>query len=165
LFQLNSQIEIEGDGDDLFSQDGDSGSLIVNSHRLAVALLFAGSDLGGSNGKGLTYAKHLQACPNMVAGQEPVFDPLSEGAVEHARQRVLYGNARRGPEPRAPPRVQHGPGVQFTAAAFIRRLESVGAAVSKVRWGLGGARAYFLPWAPDNINLSHLSPHPGPGAS
>ncbi|HWE37583.1 MAG TPA: hypothetical protein VG406_13525 [Isosphaeraceae bacterium] len=59
--QFNDQIEIEGDGDSPFSQGGDSGSLIVDADRLAVALLFAGSDLGGTNGKGLTYANPLAA--------------------------------------------------------------------------------------------------------
>ena len=59
--QFNNQVEIEGDGDDPFSQGGDSGSLIVNANRKAVALLFAGGDLGGSNGKGLTYANPIDA--------------------------------------------------------------------------------------------------------
>ena len=44
-----------------FSQGGDSGSLIVDADRRAVGLLFAGSDQGGSNGKGLTYANPLRA--------------------------------------------------------------------------------------------------------
>ncbi len=51
----------EGDGDDPFSQAGDSGSLVVNADRKAVALLFAGGDLGGSNCKGLTYANPINA--------------------------------------------------------------------------------------------------------
>jgi hypothetical protein len=38
------------------------GSLIVDADsRLAVALLFAGGDVGGSNGKGLTYANPIHA--------------------------------------------------------------------------------------------------------
>lgn len=40
---------------------GDSGSLIVDAERKTVALLFALSDLGGSNGKGLTYANPIDA--------------------------------------------------------------------------------------------------------
>jgi hypothetical protein len=59
--QFNNQVEIEGAGDDAFSQGGDSGSLIVDADRKAVALLFAGGDLGGSNGKGLTYANPIDA--------------------------------------------------------------------------------------------------------
>ncbi len=59
--QFNNQVEIEGDGDNPFSQGGDSGSLIVNADRKVVALLFAGGDHGGSNGKGLTYANPIDA--------------------------------------------------------------------------------------------------------
>ena len=41
---------------------GDSGSVIVEeSTRLAVALLFAGGDVGGTNGKGLTFANPIHA--------------------------------------------------------------------------------------------------------
>jgi hypothetical protein len=54
--RFDGQVEIEGDGDDTFSAGGDSGSLIVDADREAVALLFAGGDVGGSNGKGLTFA-------------------------------------------------------------------------------------------------------------
>ena len=42
-----------------FSAGGDSGSLIVGADRRAVALLFAGSDQGGANGQGLTYANPI----------------------------------------------------------------------------------------------------------
>jgi hypothetical protein len=59
--RFDNQIEIEGDGDEPFSQGGDSGSLIVDGDRLAVALLFAGGDLGGANNKGLTYAHPIDA--------------------------------------------------------------------------------------------------------
>jgi hypothetical protein len=57
--RFDDQIEIEGAGDRAFSDGGDSGSLIVDADRLAVALLFAGGDQGGSNGRGLTYANLL----------------------------------------------------------------------------------------------------------
>jgi hypothetical protein len=59
--RFDNQVEVEGDGDAPFSQGGDSGSLIVDADRKAVALLFAGGDLGGSNGKGLTYANPIDA--------------------------------------------------------------------------------------------------------
>ncbi len=58
---FDNQLEIEGVGDEAFSLGGDSGSLIVDSGRRGVGLLFAGSDLGGTNGKGLTYANPLPA--------------------------------------------------------------------------------------------------------
>lgn len=58
--RFDGQIEIEGAGDGPFSQGGDSGSLIVNSDGRGVALLFAGGDQGGTNGKGLTYANPLR---------------------------------------------------------------------------------------------------------
>ena len=39
----------------------DGGSLIVGRDKRGVALLFAGSDQGGANGQGLTYANPLRA--------------------------------------------------------------------------------------------------------
>jgi hypothetical protein len=39
--------------------EGDSGSLILGEDRPAVGLLFAGTDLGGTNGQGLTYANPI----------------------------------------------------------------------------------------------------------
>ena len=59
--RFDNQIEVEGAGDEPFSAGGDSGSLIVDEDRRAVALLFAGGDLGGANGKGLTYANPIRA--------------------------------------------------------------------------------------------------------
>jgi hypothetical protein len=57
--RFDGQIEIEGAGTKPFSDGGDSGSLIVNSRMEAVALLFAGSDTGGRNGAGLTFANPI----------------------------------------------------------------------------------------------------------
>ena len=59
--RFDNQIEIEGGGAHAFSDGGDSGSLIFNGDRQAVALLFAGGDSGGSNGMGLTYANPIRA--------------------------------------------------------------------------------------------------------
>ena len=56
---FDNQIEIEGSGARSFSDSGDSGSLIVDDDRMAAALLFAGSDHGGTNHKGLTFANPL----------------------------------------------------------------------------------------------------------
>lgn len=58
--RFDDQIEIEGAGEDPFSDGGDSGSLIVDDQFRGVALLFAGSDQGGTNGRGLTYANPLR---------------------------------------------------------------------------------------------------------
>ncbi|HKI35041.1 MAG TPA: hypothetical protein VKA46_24505 [Gemmataceae bacterium] len=52
--RFDNQIEIEGEGADAFAAGGDSGSLIVDEERRAVALLFAAGDTGGANGQGLT---------------------------------------------------------------------------------------------------------------
>jgi hypothetical protein len=57
--RFDGQIEIEGSGNAPFSDGGDSGSLIVNADMLAVALLFAGSERGGRNGMGLTFANPI----------------------------------------------------------------------------------------------------------
>jgi len=58
--RFDDQLEIEGARGGPFSAGGDSGSLIFTSgDRLAAALLFAGSQEGGSNGAGVTYANVL----------------------------------------------------------------------------------------------------------
>ena len=59
--RFDDQLEIEGAGAKSFSDGGDSGSLIVDDDRLAVALLFAGGDTGGTNGMGLTYGNPIQS--------------------------------------------------------------------------------------------------------
>jgi hypothetical protein len=58
--KFDGQIEVETTSSGPFSQGGDSGSLIVDADRRAVALLFAGSDMGGSNGLGLTFANPIR---------------------------------------------------------------------------------------------------------
>ena len=62
--RFDGQIEIEGAGTRPFSDGGDSGSLIVDSGMKAVALLFAGSDTGGRNGAGLTFANPIHRVLN-----------------------------------------------------------------------------------------------------
>ncbi|HEX6973091.1 MAG TPA: hypothetical protein VF147_01755 [Vicinamibacterales bacterium] len=57
--RFDGQIEIEGTGSRSFSDGGDSGSLIVNADMQAVALLFAGSERGGKNDMGLTFANPI----------------------------------------------------------------------------------------------------------
>ena len=61
VLTFDNQIEIEGAGNKSFSDAGDSGSLIVDDQMQAAALLFAGGDHGGTNGKGLTYANPIAA--------------------------------------------------------------------------------------------------------
>ena len=63
---FNNQIEIEGTGNAPFSDGGDSGSLVVNEDRQGIALLFAGTDIGGSNQQGLTYANPLSFVLNAL---------------------------------------------------------------------------------------------------
>lgn len=58
--RFDNTIEIEGVGEGPFSDGGDSGSLIVDEDLRAVGLLFAGSDQGGVNGQGLTYANPIR---------------------------------------------------------------------------------------------------------
>ncbi len=59
--KFDGQVEIESADIGPFSQGGDSGSLIVDANRRAVALLFSGSDQGGSNGQGLTFANPIRS--------------------------------------------------------------------------------------------------------
>jgi hypothetical protein len=57
VVRFDDQIEVEG-LDGAFSAPGDSGSLVVTADESgaeAVGLLFAGSEIGGSQGQGLTY--------------------------------------------------------------------------------------------------------------
>lgn len=61
VIRFDNQIEIESAGAGPFSDDGDSGSLIVGADLRAVGLLFAGGDQGGANGQGLTYANPIDA--------------------------------------------------------------------------------------------------------
>ena len=56
---FDDQVEIEGSGTKSFDESGDSGSLIVDGDLRAAALLYAGSDHGGSNGKGVTYGNPI----------------------------------------------------------------------------------------------------------
>jgi hypothetical protein len=56
---FNDQIEIESTTAHAFSAGGDSGSLILDEKKMACALLFAGSEAGGRNGRGLTYANPI----------------------------------------------------------------------------------------------------------
>lgn len=56
---FDDQIEIEGLGSHAFAHGGDSGSLVVNDRFEVIALVFAGSETGGTNGYGLTYANTI----------------------------------------------------------------------------------------------------------
>jgi hypothetical protein len=57
---FDNQLEIESTSSRPFSDGGDSGSLIVDRAKNAVAQLFAGSDTGGRRNLGLTYATPIQ---------------------------------------------------------------------------------------------------------
>lgn len=59
--RFDDQIEVEGLGPDPFSRGGDSGSLVVREDGVALGLLFAGSETGGENGRGLTYVNPVDA--------------------------------------------------------------------------------------------------------
>jgi hypothetical protein len=59
--KFDGQVEVESAESGSFSQGGDSGSLIIDADRRAVALLFAGSDQGGSHSQGLTFANPIRA--------------------------------------------------------------------------------------------------------
>lgn len=59
--RFDGQIVIEGAGQGAFSKPGDSGSLIITEGLEAMALLFAGSDAGGTNGRKLTFANPMQS--------------------------------------------------------------------------------------------------------
>lgn len=58
---FDNQIEIESTSAGPFSQGGDSGSLVYREDGLALGLLFAGSQIGGPGGTGLTYVNPITA--------------------------------------------------------------------------------------------------------
>jgi len=57
---FDGQISIEGVGKGAFSKGGDSGSLVVTESLEPAALIFAGTDTGGTNNRGISYATPLQ---------------------------------------------------------------------------------------------------------
>jgi hypothetical protein len=57
---FNDSLEIESTTSRPFSDGGDSGSLIVDTEKKAVAQLFAGSDIGGRGNLGVTYATPIR---------------------------------------------------------------------------------------------------------
>jgi len=57
---FDHQIEVEGLAG-AFSRGGDSGSLVYREDGVALGLLFAGSETGGSDGSGLTYCNPIDA--------------------------------------------------------------------------------------------------------
>lgn len=61
FLRFDNQFEVEGAGDAPFSRGRDSGSLVVDSDRRAVGLLFAGGTVGGTNGQGLTFVNPIRA--------------------------------------------------------------------------------------------------------
>lgn len=61
VLRFDGQVELEAEDPGPFSHGGDGGSLIVAADRRAVALLFAGSDQGGTNGQGLTFANPMRS--------------------------------------------------------------------------------------------------------
>jgi len=67
MLRFDNQIEIEGTGAAPFSEGGDSGSLVVDEERHAVGLLFAGGEIGGSNGQGLSYSNPIRPVLDLLA--------------------------------------------------------------------------------------------------
>ncbi|RBY93115.1 hypothetical protein [Blastococcus sp. TF02A-30] len=69
IFSFDDQVEIEGLAGG-FSAGGDSGSVIWRSRdRAPFALLFAGSDTGGSQGTGVTFANPLATVLDLLAAE------------------------------------------------------------------------------------------------
>jgi hypothetical protein len=60
IFRFWNLIEIEGLGLDPFSRPGDSGSIVLDDNEHGVGLVFGGTERGGSNGQGLSYANDLK---------------------------------------------------------------------------------------------------------
>ena len=69
---FDDQIEIEGAGNRTFSSGGDSGSAILDEENRICGLLFAGSETGGRNGRGLTYANPIATVLRRLAIELPI---------------------------------------------------------------------------------------------
>lgn len=72
VVRFDGQIEVEGFADQAFSEGGDSGSLVVTADESgaeAVGLLFAGSETGGANGRGLTYLNPIDVVLTALQAQ------------------------------------------------------------------------------------------------
>lgn len=67
VVSFDDQIEIESTGAGPFSAGGDSGSLILDADNFGCALLFAGSETGGRNSRGLTYANPIDVVLRKLA--------------------------------------------------------------------------------------------------
>lgn len=63
---FNRQTEISAADGTPFSAGGDSGSVIFDLQGRAFGLLFAGSDQGGHNGLGVTYANDLRSVVKLL---------------------------------------------------------------------------------------------------
>jgi hypothetical protein len=61
VLAFDDQIEVESTRDGSFSEGGDSGSVVYRSDGVALGLLFAGSETGGTDGTGLTYVNPIGA--------------------------------------------------------------------------------------------------------
>ncbi|WP_425618404.1 hypothetical protein NA78x_002109 [Anatilimnocola sp. NA78] len=59
VLRFDQQIEIEGTGHKAFCDGGDSGSVVVDKGLHPIGLLFAGSSIGSTNGKGLTFVNPI----------------------------------------------------------------------------------------------------------
>lgn len=65
-YSCNDAIEVEGVGSTPFSEGGDSGSVVYTRDLRGFGLLFAGSESGGGNNQGLTYANSLSGAMALV---------------------------------------------------------------------------------------------------
>ncbi|HYR28272.1 MAG TPA: hypothetical protein VEU30_07375 [Thermoanaerobaculia bacterium] len=66
LVFFDNQIEIESDDERMFSQSGDSGSLLTNGNHEPVGLLFAHTIQGGKKKNGLAYANPIREVLNRL---------------------------------------------------------------------------------------------------
>lgn len=58
--KYSNLISIEGVGDNSFSQPGDSGSIVFDEDGSAIGLVIGGTQLGGKNNRGVTYALPIE---------------------------------------------------------------------------------------------------------
>ena len=61
IARFDGQIAIEGIDGGAFSKPGDSGSVVMSTERRPVGLCFAGSEAGGQNRRGISFANPMSA--------------------------------------------------------------------------------------------------------
>ncbi|MFM6474455.1 MAG: SUMF1/EgtB/PvdO family nonheme iron enzyme [Dolichospermum sp.] len=90
---FENMIEIEGEGEQPFSQSGDSGSLVFDKDGYAIGIIIAGSNQGGKNNQGLTYAMPIETILNALDLELVLDDGVVDNELSHFVFEIVTVNA------------------------------------------------------------------------